>query len=149
MRVARGTMDTAIATGELSWQSVYWSLFSLALNTMVQPSGSVCGFRPSLSIYLKSSPVVCIFDTVALLTRFIIYAFRSRSLSNAARLIRKAGRYGPENTLEEYKGFECPLIFRFGVFVVGIIYSFSKLLVSSGIPWSKTRACCYFVSFLT
>jgi hypothetical protein len=133
-----------ITPGEL-----YWSLFSIALNTMIQPCGSICGFEPSRSIYLRSSPFVCIADTSILTIRFINYIYQGQSPFSAARAVLRDRRYDFSTTLKNARGPESPRIFRFGVFIVGIAYSFAKLSVSSGILWSKIWACCYFASFLT
>jgi hypothetical protein len=61
------------SSNEISWQSALWSILPLAANTMVQPSGWICGFDPSLRTYLRSSPIVCAFDTFTILVRFLIY----------------------------------------------------------------------------
>ena len=139
-----GKTNNTIAPGEL-----YWSLFSIALNTTIQPCGSICGFEPSRSIYLRSSPFVCIADTLGLIMRFIQHTFQGQSPFSAARLVLRDRKYDLSTTSRDATSPECPQIFRFGVFVVGIAYSFVKLLASSGIFWSKIWACCYFASFLT
>lgn len=147
MPEARGKIDRLIAPGELSWQNVYWSLFAVAGNTMLQPSGSICGFHPSLSFYLRSSPIVCIFATGALIIRFCFYAHHTGLLkSTRFVLIARKSRKGIETGS---KHFEIPMILCFGVFAVGVGWSFIKLAASSGIPWSLSWACFYLVCILS
>jgi hypothetical protein len=43
--------------------------------------------------------------------------------------------------------FRYPLILKIGIFVLGIVYSYSKLLVSSGVDWTKMWASCYLASY--
>jgi hypothetical protein len=136
--------NRTIAPGEL-----YWSLFSIALNRIIQPCRSICGFEPSRSIYLRSSPIVCIADTSMLIIRFINCIYQGQSPFRAARDVLKDRQYDFSTTPRTARSPESPQIFRFGVFIVGIAYSFVKLSVSSGILWSKIWACCYFASFLT
>src|SRR5277367_849722 len=43
-------------TSPVSGPSAFGALAALALNCMLQPCGSVCGFPPRLRTYLRSSP---------------------------------------------------------------------------------------------
>jgi hypothetical protein len=72
---------------EVSWQNAFWSLPPLAINTMMQPSGRVCGFDSSLRTYLRSSPIVCVFDAVFIIIRFITYSFFGLSARAAAKKV--------------------------------------------------------------
>jgi len=74
-----------MASSEITWQTAYWSLPPLALNTMMQPSGRVCGFDPALRTYLRSSPIVCIGDTTCIIVRFTIYVRQGLPPAAAAK----------------------------------------------------------------
>jgi len=137
-------INSTIAAGEL-----YWALFAIALNTMMQPCGSICGFEPSWSIYLRSSPFFCVADTLGLLMRFIKCVFqKGQSPFSAARFVLKDRRFDINTPPRDARAPETPQIFRFGIFVVSIAYALVKLSASSGIFWSMIWAYCYFASFL-
>jgi hypothetical protein len=90
------------SSSEISWQTAWWSISPLAINTMVQPSGWICGFDPSLRTYLRSSPIVCAFDAFTIPVRFLIYRFYSRdSTIVAVRKVVRARRGGVGGGNEE------------------------------------------------
>jgi hypothetical protein len=82
------------SSNEVSWQSAYYALIPIALNSMLQPrepTGTTCGFDASLRIYLRSSPIVCAVDAAFILIRFAFYMRRrghGHSLARAAKEIR-------------------------------------------------------------
>lgn len=57
---------------------------------MVQPAGKTCGFDASLRTYIRSSPIVCVFDAALLILRFVIYICRGLSPPLAARRVLAA-----------------------------------------------------------
>jgi hypothetical protein len=65
---------------------------------MMQPSGRVCGFDPSLQTYLHSSPIVCAFDAVTIIIRFVAYSCLGLSGPVAAKKVITARRSGDEDT---------------------------------------------------
>lgn len=83
-----------LTSQEVAWTTVLHSLIAFALNTMLQPAGTVCGGPPTLGLMLRSSPIICLIDTVFLIVRLIYYWTSERNFRRAhARLIRL--RYQP------------------------------------------------------
>jgi hypothetical protein len=81
------SFSMADLTSPVSGPSAFGALAVLALNCMLQPCGSVCGFPPRLRTYLRSSPFVCAADSVATITRFGVYLLHGVSPTRAARAI--------------------------------------------------------------
>lgn len=48
------------SSNQLSWQSAFWGLVGIALNTIFQPSGRILGLPSSWGPALKCSPIFCI-----------------------------------------------------------------------------------------
>jgi hypothetical protein len=79
---------------KVAWTTILYALISFGLNTMLQPAGTVCGGPPSLGFMLKSSPIVCLIDTVYMCFKLLQYYWTSQSLKIAhMRLLRL--RYQP------------------------------------------------------
>lgn len=131
---------TLMASREMSWQSAFWSLPPLAINTMMQPSGRVCGFDPSLRTYLRSSPIVCAFDTVSIIVRFVAYSRLGLSAPVAAKII-EARRGGNEDTQQK-------LFLKYAWFVFLVLPKVIKLMACSGLPWTQVWGCFYLLSFI-
>jgi hypothetical protein len=56
---------------QVSWQSAFWPIIACILNVMLQNVGRVCGGHFKDSVALRSSPFVCIADTILMLVEFI------------------------------------------------------------------------------
>lgn len=56
----------------VSWQSAFWPLVACTLNVVIQYTGRVCGAHYCDSYALRSSPLVCIFDTIMMLVKFFL-----------------------------------------------------------------------------
>ena len=59
------------ASNLVSWQSAFWPIMACTLAVMLQNTGRVCGGHYNDNHALKSSPVVCLFDTIFVLVEFI------------------------------------------------------------------------------
>ena len=161
-------MSAMASSNEVSWQSAYYALIPIALNSMLQcrePTGTICGLDPSLRIYLRSSPIVCAMDAAFILIRFPIYVRRHgdiRSLSLAAKEILAARslvreRLGHEEDGREERRPGRLLNSEFNVYLwylpigVGVITQLPKLTAFSGgsgaILWTITWAWLYFGSW--
>ena len=49
----------------LAWQSAFWALVPLALNSMLQPAGRISEYNSTISFFLRISPIICILDAVS------------------------------------------------------------------------------------
>ena len=75
----------------VTWHIVLWVLIALAINSMAQPSGRICGVPSRNRIYLASSPIICVADSVDLIVQAVVskYYLRITPL-NAYRLVALA-----------------------------------------------------------
>jgi hypothetical protein len=134
----------------VAWYSAFGALPALAINTMMQPWGRVCGFNPSLRTYLRSSPIICIFDAVAILIRFFKYLSLGLSPSRAAKRVVVARE--AIHAVNDHRGglpeIDKSFVLKALLFVVGVLPQALKLMACSGVPWTKTWASFYLVEFL-
>jgi len=134
-----------MASSEVSWESAYWTLPSIAIATMTQPSGMVCGFDPSLRIYLRSSPIVCVFDSISIIVRFTAYCWLGHGPANSARGVLRARKAKSKMAIQDLEEFG---FLRLLGFLGGILSQTVKLLACSGLPWTQMWACFYVTSYL-
>lgn len=137
-----------MASNQITWPNAYWPLVGLALNTVIQRSGSVCGWDHSLEVYLKSAPCICAADTIAILIRFGVYRYkagRTGSIALAAKQILEARHYyfleAPERSTE------CPLFVRVFAAIASIGWAIVKLLNTKRIPLTQVWAIFYFAHY--
>lgn len=136
----------------VSWQTAFWALPPIAINTMLQPSGRVCGFHPELRTYLCCSPLICAFDSVAIVVRFIASWIVSGSPSTAIRATLRARFPEPSpDTITESAGLqalESATFVRWTLgFFIGALPQYIKLCALTGVPWTKAWATMYVVNF--
>ncbi|KAF3309837.1 hypothetical protein TWF173_010542 [Orbilia oligospora] len=80
-------MSTPTDGAQLSAASAFWGLVGLALNVIIQPTGRVCGFHPSVRAQVRSSPIVCVADSIFTVTRILFNIFYYKlSFKKACRL---------------------------------------------------------------
>jgi hypothetical protein len=138
-----------MTSSEITWPTAYWSLPPLAINTMMQPSGRVCGFDPSLRTYLRSSPIVCIGDATCIIVRFTAYVRRGLSLATAAKRTKiDRERDNDVSSGEMQSLLEQAVWLRIMCFVFGALFQIIKLMACSGLPWTQAWGCFYLASFV-
>ncbi|CZR61872.1 uncharacterized protein PAC_11769 [Phialocephala subalpina] len=138
-----------MASNEIFWYSAFGSLLPLAINTMMQPSGRICGFDPSLRTYLRASPIVCAFDSITIIIRFITYRRLGFPYAVAAKKVLNARVDGHEDIESGgIRSLEQVLFLRCACFIVGVLSQVIKLMASTGIQWTQVWACFYLSSFL-
>jgi hypothetical protein len=135
-------------SSQVSWQSAFWSLVPLALNTMLQPSGRVCGFRPELRTYLRSSPLICAADSISTLIRFAIYSIRLNSPFSGAKATLDTRFQGQSSSGEGLQALERTTLVRWVMgFILGALPQFIKLVGLQGVPWTTAWGCMYITEF--
>lgn len=118
---------------------------------VLQPWGRVCGFHPSLRPYLRGSPIICIFDVVAVIIRFLSNLRADPSPSRAAKgvaVAREATDVINRNHVRDIPEVDTAFVLRAVFVVLGALPRFVKLMFYSGIPWTKVWASFYLVEFL-
>lgn len=136
---------------EVSWQSIFWALVPLALNTMVQPTGQTLGLPKRYALMLRSSPIVCVVDCALVLIILIHFIWQGSSVSTAVRQLtvsRFQGSTGAITRDNSLSGLlENPWL-RLFLFVGGTLPQTIKLYGLHGVPWTKAVASMYLIPTL-
>ncbi|WYZ41324.1 hypothetical protein EsH8_V_000219 [Colletotrichum jinshuiense] len=130
---------------QLSWQSAFWALIAVALNTATQPSGRICGFPSDWGLCLKWSPVFCIIN--------IFEALSCVSLRRGPEwaLVVAPHKYGNDTTDSAHSdvaSLQRNTLIRIVAFVLGPVLQATKLYACQGIIWIQVLAAIYLGSFL-
>ena len=141
---------TTTSESQLSWRPAFWNLVLIASNLMIQPCGALHIGRARLESQLRMSPVLCLFDAVDALARFLVYTYTIGSV----RIARNRVSY-ERLKMESYHrdSFRVSL---FSVFVIPIfrllVLSFSirslwHLFAWRGVFWTQLCASLFMASF--
>ena len=135
-------------SNQVSWQSAFWALVPIALNSMTQPSGKVLGMPSEYGFYFNSSPIVCTANALELFFMLVWRTYSMRSVNAAAQSMAEevfedvgGGRSGLAQ-LQENKAF------RLIVFVIGALPQLIKLYAMRGILGTQFCASLFLGSFL-
>jgi hypothetical protein len=60
--------DDALA--EVSWQTAFFLLFSIALMAIAQPCGQFLGAHSKHRVWLRTSPFLCLIDTILMFIQY-------------------------------------------------------------------------------
>ena len=137
-------------SSEVSWQSAFWALVPVALNSMTQPTGRVLGTPSTCSFYFNSSPIVCLANALEIVSKLCWRLYSLRSVDAAASLTAKElfeDLESPERPtrlarLKENKDV------RLAIFFLGALPQIIKLYAMTGIVGTKVCASMYLGSFL-
>ncbi|KAF6240547.1 hypothetical protein HO173_001215 [Letharia columbiana] len=90
-------LDVEFEPNGVLWQSVFWCLTAIALNTMAQPSGMILRLFPSkYGFVLRSSPIIRVLDALRMVFRVI---FDSISVNVMELRFRGMGDRAEEGSL--------------------------------------------------
>ncbi|KAF2804706.1 uncharacterized protein BDZ99DRAFT_150755 [Mytilinidion resinicola] len=135
-------------TSPVSGPSAFGVLPALALNVMLQPCGSVCGFHPRLRTYMRSSPFICFADSLAITLRFCVYLFYDMSPRQAARAILALKfRRLDDAELDGLQALEKQAWIRLLGFVAGLLPQSVKIFACGGVRWTQAVVGVYLASF--
>ncbi|KAI9859670.1 MAG: hypothetical protein M1813_006601 [Trichoglossum hirsutum] len=132
----------------MSWQSAFWLLVALALNSMMQPSGRVCGFPPAYRTPLRSSPIVCLVDATEVLFQLAYYILHGNWPWKAAQEVTRHRFQNFDRDNDGLAKVEENKHVRLVLFVLGVLPQVVKLCAVTGIPWTKTWGSMYLASFV-
>jgi hypothetical protein len=132
----------------VEWQTVCWILIALAMNTMAQPAGRVCGISSRYRTYARCSPIVCAADMVSIVTRLLITCFYLRTSPVTALRMLKAERYKDVEPIEGIRVIEQYTWLRWVYFILGALPQAIKLMSFRGTPWTQVVGLIFLVSFI-
>ena len=140
---------TTQSNNTLSWQSVFWAVVPIALNSMSQPSGRILGYPRTYNFALRCSPVVCAASALDSLAQLAVFTIRERSLSTALQKSidrRFEDTHGDEDG--SFQSLRENTIFRIVLFLFGAVPQLIKVYASSGVPWTQTLGTAYLAPFI-
>lgn len=134
---------------QVSWQSAFWSLVPIALNSMTQPSGMVLGFPSKYGFALRSSPIVCGFEALYTVVKFVLNAFFLKNpKASALKIAKWRFRDTPGNEEGSLQKLQENTIFRMAIFLLGALPQIIKLCALQGLLWTKVWGLMFLGSFL-
>ncbi|KAH8755453.1 hypothetical protein F5882DRAFT_418704 [Hyaloscypha sp. PMI_1271] len=79
--------DDALA--EVSWQTAFFLLFSIALMAIAQPCGQFLGAHSKHRVWLRTSPFLCLIDTILMFIQYQYYSAKGDGPRDALRRIAR------------------------------------------------------------
>lgn len=131
----------------LSWQSCFWAILPIALNTMCQPSGRIVGFSVQDSFALRASPLVCAISTIDTISRILYTFIKGKSFPTSCRMLLKARRDEQANH-GSFEDLRRNKIFRLTLFLLGALPQAIKVYACRGIPWIQGLCTMYLAPFV-
>ena len=137
------------SSNPVSWQSGFWALVPLTLKSMSQPSGMVCDLPSKRISVLQSSPIICFLDVTFVIGRLAWYANASKSPRAAVERTVRLRFQDVVDQAEESSlaSLQKNTLFRFLMFVLGVLPQIIKLYDMRGLPWTKLWASLFLSSF--
>ncbi|KAF3169748.1 hypothetical protein TWF225_011230 [Orbilia oligospora] len=98
-------MSTPANGAQLSAASAFWGLIGLTLNIIIQPTGRVCGFHPSVRAQVRSSPIFCVADSICTVIRLLFNIFYYKlSFKKACHLTLHRKKFGCKGEPHQEQG---------------------------------------------
>ena len=133
----------------VSWQTVFWGLTAIALNTMCQPSGEVLGLPVQYNFVLRISPFVCLVNSLDLIMLYVHFCLKTKGLITAARSLVSYRVKGTEDWNENsFAALRNNTYFRVLLFVLGALPQITKICAFKGVPMSQFYMACFLSSFV-
>ncbi|ERF73578.1 hypothetical protein EPUS_07512 [Endocarpon pusillum Z07020] len=136
-----------------TWHVVFWVLMALAISSMAQPAGKICGRPGRYRVYLASSPILCVADAVSMLAHLAAAMYyMGIGPKKASQLVVLArsddAREGVGIESRPSAGFQSHTWPRIFFFIMSTLPAAIKLASLSGVPWTKTWGMMFVTSFI-
>jgi len=128
--------------------SAIWAIAALSLNTAYQPAGRILEYAPTHSRALRTSPVVCLADSIVIIISFLNLLFQGHGLRQNARVVLYL-RSHPVGTDPKTEAKVGPLGFRGQVLFLAALPQMVKVSALQGVPWIQASCLTYSLAFLT
>jgi len=147
---------TSVAS-PVTWHVIVWILISLAINSMAQPSGHICGAAYRYRLYLSSSPIFCAVDALSAIIRLIATSICFRISPQKACCLVSVSRFeeyipstqsAPPPPPKPRPGPMSNSWPRYLFFIMGTLPASIKLASFTGNPWTKAWGFMFPSSFI-
>ncbi|KAG9233043.1 hypothetical protein BJ875DRAFT_379396, partial [Amylocarpus encephaloides] len=140
----------------VSWQTIFWTLIPLAISAMSQPGGRVCGLPSRYRTYLRCSPLFCLADVAAIVTRLgVISGYHSLPFSTAVAVVIHERYTDCATTVEINEGeshasesLEKMTWLRWLWFLLGTLPPAIKLMSMRGVGWVQAWGMMFLISWM-
>ncbi|KAH7419357.1 hypothetical protein BKA64DRAFT_14188 [Cadophora sp. MPI-SDFR-AT-0126] len=134
----------------VTWHVILWILLCLAINSMAQPSSTICGVSSRYRIYLSSSPIITLADAMSALIRMVSVCIHLQTgILRACQMVvlsRSEVKFSEsQDTSHAASSRTWP---RWLFFIMGPLPAAIKLASFSGIWWTKSWGLMFAVSFV-
>ncbi|KAL2061411.1 hypothetical protein VTL71DRAFT_7684 [Oculimacula yallundae] len=142
------------------WQTIFWTLVPLAISSMSQPGGRICGLPSRYRTYLRCSPILCATDTLSVFVSLtILYFYQKRTFIDAIAMTlqerlnddfqdsTERDSLEEMHELEGVQSLENMTWLRWLWFILGTLPPAIKLLAMSGIPWEQAWGLMFLTSW--
>jgi len=151
----------------VSWQTIFWTLVPLAINSMAQPGGRICGLPSRYRTYLHCSPFLCAADALSVVSQLAaLYLYRKQSFSEAIGTVlheRFEADKGDEHSegqrpaihdddddeeAETLHSLETMTWLRWLWFILGTLPPAIKLMSMRGVLWEQAWGMMFLTSWI-
>ena len=143
LAVTPSSSDTAI-----QGYTALWPLITVALNTMTQPAGRVCGQPAAFGFILRASPFIAISDATSLALRLFIYRSIGLKLARCFEIIRDVRFDENPDGDGGIRALKRHAALRWFIFAIGTVEMVIKILSSGGIPITTLLMLGYLIPFV-
>jgi hypothetical protein len=144
LAVARPSSSDATIQG----YTALWPLITVALNTMAQPAGRVCGQPAVFGFILRASPFIDVSDAISLVLRLSIYRSIDLKLPRCFEIIRDVRFDENPDGDASIRALQQYAALRWFIFVGGTVEMVIKILSSGGIPITSLFTLGYLLPFV-
>jgi hypothetical protein len=151
----------------VSWQTIFWTLIPLAINSMAQPGGRICGLPSRYRTYLRCSPFLCAADALSVVSQLAaLYLYRKQNFSEAIGTVlqerfeadkgdeHRAGHQlaihddDDDEEVETLHSLEAMTWLRWLWFIIGTLPPAIKLMSMSGVPREQAWGMMFLTSWI-
>lgn len=145
----RGATSTNYLESHLSWQTAFWCLTAVALNTMAQPAGRILGLNSDYSFYIRASPLVCLHSIMGTVFYLITDIIAGHSFADAT-LRWESRRFGEFRDRDEpsLENLRSNTTARLALFVLSALLPAIKLYSCHGVEFTQTICTVYLTCFV-
>ncbi|KAJ5726255.1 uncharacterized protein N7483_007612 [Penicillium malachiteum] len=141
------------ACTQIEGPQIFFWMICLAFNVIAQPSGCVLEFSSDYHTFLRSSPIICAFDTITMVAPLLLGIYHSPTIDGireeATRILfQRIVDYRDDPDVEAIKSLKSEARLRWFTFFLGVLPQLIKLFASTGIPMFQVFGAMYFVSWV-
>ncbi|KAJ6031406.1 hypothetical protein N7540_002138 [Penicillium herquei] len=146
--------SNAACTQEIEGPQIFFWMVCLAFNSIAQPSGSVLGLSSEYHTFLRSSPIICAFDTIIMVAPLLRGIYISPTIECIREeatqiLFQRIVDYRDDPDVEAIKSLKSQASLRWFTFFLGVLPQLIKLFASRGVPMFQAFGAMYLFSWIT